>query len=342
MAWSHGKHGVFSKKRHPIKLDPLDLLGLWSCIKIITGINLYWSAAAGVIFSTVFDTSLRLEEKHPAGLLVQPFFRKDRSEPGLAFLGRASSWFREWNPLTLKFEGMLGSVEMWPKLLWCLFLVMNPMVENLKMKQTQAFWGRVWILVRLCGWFPFWTTLKNILLQYTGPNKEPCMQQRGIFGIPGLLTISSLPYAYLFYSVWGITSSKLERCAWGKSDSDCPLPNLTFLGWCCLWLLKTNPYAPWDWNMYSTYGPMALTYGQRQTKYSSPMEQMGKVAFFFQNKVKSPSQEDFGPRQDNSNLRNSRGGENLHFVETFKRIQWGSIHLESICSSKIHPQNVPI
>ena len=73
-----------------------------------------------------------------------------------------------------------------------------------------------------------------------------------------------------------------------------------------------------------TYGPMALIYGQWQTKYSSPMEQMGKVEnvdFFFQNKVKSPSQEDFGPRQDNSNLRNSHGGEFLHFVEAFKRIQ---------------------
>lgn len=185
-------------------------------------------------------------------MLVQPFFRKDRSEPGLAFLGRASSWFREWNPLTLKFEGMLGFVEMWPKLLWYLFLVMNPIVENLKMKQTQAFWGRVWILVRLFGCFPFWTTFKQILLPYTRPNKdnkEPCMQQH-----VSLVYMGCWPSAsYLFYSVWGIISSKLERCAWGKIWFRLPAPQLDLgWGWCfflnkplCSMGLKYLPMALW-------------------------------------------------------------------------------------------------
>ena len=57
----------------------------------------------------------RTRRKIPGGSRTRPFFRKDRSEPGLAFLGHASSWFREWNPLTLKFEIMLGFVETWPK-----------------------------------------------------------------------------------------------------------------------------------------------------------------------------------------------------------------------------------
>ena len=77
-------------------------------------------------------------------------------------------------------------------------------------------------------------------------------------------------------------SSKLERWGHGgKSDSGYK-GSLTWPFWdgATVTLGSQTHMLHGTEKMYSTYGPMALIYGQWQTKYSSPMKQMGKVDWF--------------------------------------------------------------